>query len=173
VKRFVVLGFALVAFLSLSSVAVAARETTLTGTSVWTGATFESQQSTTAISGTFSGGLGKGTYEGTLVGGAFFSGPDCGPVCQPVTGSITFSSNRGTFTGVVQEGSTVALFDSASTSIRYFILTLTVVNGTKGYAHANGSTLSLTYISTWSHPIFDPNNTNVISDAGTLTGTLH
>lgn len=171
-KRLAIVGVALVAFLS-SAVAVAAGDTTLTGTSVWSGPTFEEQTTVTAAHGTFAGRLGKGTYEGTLTGGAFFTAPDCGPVCQPVTGSLAFSSNRGSFTGVVQPGSNVALQDSASTSIRYFTLTLTVVDGTRGYAHANGSTLSLTYYSEWSHPIFVPEPVSVITDSGTLTGTLH
>jgi hypothetical protein len=171
VKRLLVLAIALVAFLS-SAVAVAAGDTTLTGTSEWSGPTFEEQTTVTTVHGTFEGRLGRGTYEGTLTGGAFFTSPDCGPVCQPVTGSITFTSNRGSFTAVVQPGSTVALFDTASNSTRYFILTLSIVDGTRSYAHADG-TLALTYISDWFHPIFDPDHTNVISDEGTLTGSLH
>ena len=171
-KRLVIMGIALVAFLS-SAVAVAATDTTLTGTSEWSGPTFEQQTTVTHVHGTFAGRLGKGTYEGTLTGGAFFTAPDCGPVCQPVTGSITFSSNRGSFTAVVQPGSNVALQDSASTSFRYFTLTLSVVDGTRGYAHANGSMLTLTYISEWSHPIFVPEPVSIITDSGTLTGSLH
>ena len=170
-KRLVVLGIALVTFL-VSAVALAGPATTLTGTAEWSGGTVDTPTST-AISGTFDGKLGKGTYEGTLVGGAPFTTGECGPVCEPVTGTITFSANRGSFTGVVQPGSVVARQDIASHSWRTFTLTLEVTDGTRGYAHASGL-LTLSYTSTWAH-YFDFDTfqfISEISDAGTLTGDL-
>jgi hypothetical protein len=167
VKRLAAVGIALVAFLS-SAVAVAARDTTLTGTAEWP------TLFTTTIHGSFDGRLGRGTYEGTLNGGATFETPDCGPVCEPITGSIIFSGKRGSFTGIVQPGSVVALLDSSTLSVRAFTLTLSVGGGTRGYAHANG-VLTLTYYSNWSH-YFDPSlleYVSFISDSGTLTGRLH
>ena len=90
-RRLAVLcGIALLAVVS-SAIAVAATgTTTLTGTAEWSGLTFEHQESTTVIHGTFAGRLGKGTYEGTLEGGPWLAG--CGPVCADVTGSITFTN---------------------------------------------------------------------------------
>ena len=164
----VLLSIALVA-LSSSAISVAATgTTTLTGTSEWSGLTFEHQESTTAIHGTFVGRLGKGTYEGTLEGGPWLAG--CGPVCADVTGSITFSSNRGTFTGIVQPGSLlIALFGSGE-DVRSFTLTLSVVEGTRAYKHLDGE-LTLTYDSIHYH-YFDPTlnqQVDYIADSGTLT----
>jgi hypothetical protein len=167
VKRLVVIGLALATFL-VSAVAVAAPDTTLTGTAEWS--TFG-----TNVHGTFEGSLGRGTYAGTLVHGDFFTAPDCGPVCQPITGSIEFSGKRGTFTGVIQPGGVVALLDSSTVSFREFTLTLVVTDGTRGYAPANGSVLTLAYEARWDH-FFDPDIlefVNFFSDTGTLTGSLH
>ena len=171
-KRLVVIGTALVTFL-VSAVAVAAPPTTLTGTAEWSGGTVDTS-TTTVVRGTFDGKLGKGTYEGTLAGGAPFTTALCGPICEPIAGTIAFSANRGSFTGVVQPGSVVALQDIASHSWRAFTLTLAVTGGTRGYAHASGL-LTLSYTSTWSH-FFDPQALVFISeitDSGTLTGDLH
>ena len=169
----VLLSIALIA-LSSAAVAVAATgTTTLTGTSEWSGLTFEHQESTTVIHGTFTGRLGKGTYEGTLNGGPWLAG--CGPVCADVTGSITFSSNRGTFTGIVQPGSLLEALFGSGQDVRSFMLTLSVVDGTRAYSHADGKLLTLTYDSVFSH-YFDPTLNqfvNEINDSGTLTGTLH
>ena len=165
VKRLVVIGLALVTF-SGSAVAGTGRSTTLTGTAEWS-------DFTTHVHGTFAGTLGKGTYDGTLDGGDPFTSGDCGPVCEPVTGSITFTGKRGSFTGVVQPGSDVALVDIASNSWRNFTLTLDVVNGTRGFAHASG-VLTLSYTSDWAH-YFDFDTLQFIStitDSGALTGNL-
>jgi hypothetical protein len=173
VKRLVVIGLALGAFL-ISATAVAGSATTLTGTAEWSGGTFEDATTITAIHGTFVGKLGKGTYEGTLTGGPSSTTTPCnGPVCQPVSGTITFSAHRGGFVGVVQPGSVVGLVDIASHSWRNFDLTLRVTSGTRGYGHANGL-LTLSYTSTFAHYFdFDANAfISTISDAGTLTGDL-
>src|ERR671939_160388 len=130
----VLLGIALIAFAS-SAVAVAATGTTSLGT--------------------FAGSLGKGTYEGTLTGsGPSYTSTDCISYCQPVTGAITFSGHRGSFTGVVQPGSFVRVADfHPRIQSRNFTLTLLVTDGTRSYAHADGSLLT-------------------ISDTGLLTGAL-
>ena len=170
-KRLVVVGLALVTFF-VSSLAVAGTATTLTGAAEWSGGTVDTP-STTAIRGAFDGKLGKGTYEGTLTGGSPFTTVDCGPVCEPVSGSVTFTGNRGSFTGIVQPGSVVARQEIASHSWRTFTLTLGVVNGTRAYAHATGL-LTLSYTSTWSH-YFDAQALELISeisDSGALTGDL-
>jgi hypothetical protein len=171
VKRLLVIALALVTFL-VPAVAVAGTDTTLAGTAEWTGGTV-GVPTVTAIHGTFDGKLGRGTYEGTLTGGAAFTTGECGPVCEPITGAITFSGSRGSFTGVVQPGSVVALQDIASHSWRTFTLTLSVTDGTRGYAHASGL-LTLSYTSTFAH-YFDPEADDwvrTISDSGTLTGDL-
>jgi hypothetical protein len=159
-----------VALLALSgSVASAAnRSVALTGTAEWGDAS-------THVHGTFSGALGKGSYDGTLAGGAQFTTGDCGPVCEPVSGSITFTSKRGSFTGVVEPSSVVALVDIASNSWRNFTLTLDVVDASRGYPRANGAVLTLSYSSDWTHYFdFDTGQfVNTISDSGTLTGSLH
>jgi hypothetical protein len=163
VKRLVLIGVALLS-LSSSSAAGAERAATLTGTAEWS-------DSSTHVHGTFDGSLGKGTYDGTLAGGTPFTSGECGPVCQPVTGSIDFSANRGSFTAVAQPGSVVALEDIASHSWRNFTLTLEVVDATRGYAHLNGSVLTLSYTSQWAH-YFDSETfqfINTITDTGTLT----
>jgi hypothetical protein len=167
VKRLVVIGVALLA-LSSAAAAGADRSATLAGTAEWADAS-------THVHGTFDGPLGTGTYDGTLDGGAPFTSGDCGPVCEPITGSITFTANRGTFSGVVQPGSVVALVDIASNSWRNFTLTVEVTEGTHGYAHANGSVLTLTYSSDWAHYFdFDSGQfINTITDSGTLSGDLH
>jgi hypothetical protein len=169
------LGIALIAFAS-SAVAVAATgTTTLTGTSEWSGGTFDDPVTVTTIHGTFDGTLGKGTYEGTLTGGASFFFPDCpGPsYCQPVTGAITFSGHRGSFTGVVQPGSVVRVEDfHPRFQSRTFTLTLLVTDGTRGYTNADGL-LTLSYSSERTR--FVDENFNLIttiSDSGVLTGDL-
>jgi hypothetical protein len=174
VKRLVVIGLAVVTFLS-SAVAVAGATTTLTGTSEWTGPAFPDLETSTVVHGTFDGMLGKGTYEGTLLGGPSFITPPCdlAPFCEPVTGTITFSGHRGSFAGIVQPGSLVGLQDIASHSWRYFELTLRVTDGTRSYQNADGL-LSLTYTSTWAHYYDADANQFVrtVSDEGTLTGDL-
>jgi len=165
-KRLVVTALALVVFL-LSAAAVAGTETTLTGTSEWSIAS-----TSWPIHGTFEGKLGRGTYAGTLNGGDPFTTTDCGPVCEDITGTITFSTKRCDFTAAAESGSVVALQDIASHSFRNFTLTLSVVSGTRSYAHANG-TLSLSYTSTWEHEFVDGVFVSVISDLGTLTGNPH
>ena len=93
-------------------------------------------------------------------------------MCEPVTGSITFTSKRGSFTGVVEPGSVVALVDIASNSWRNFTLTLEVVDGTRAYARANGAELTLSYSSDWAHFFdFDTGQfIDTITDSGTLAG---
>ena len=170
-KLLAVIGTALVTFL-VSTVALAGTDTTLAGTAEWSGGTLGVPTST-VVHGTFDGRLGKGTYEGTLTGGPAFTTELCGPVCEPVAGAITFTANRGSFTGVVQPGGVVARQDIASHSWRTFTLTLAITSGTRGYAHAGGL-LTLTYTSTWSH-FYDPEALAFVSqidDAGTLTGDL-
>src|SRR2546423_2076841 len=103
VKRLVLIGVALLA-LARAAAAGTNRAATLTGTAEWT-------DLSTHVHGTFAGKAGKGAYDGTLDGGTPFTSGDCGPVCEPVTGSITFTGKRGSFTGVVQPGSEVALVD--------------------------------------------------------------
>ena len=164
-KRLVLIG---VALLALSGSASAAdRNGTLTGTAEWSDAS-------THVYGTFSGTVGKGHYDGTLEGGAPFTSGDCGPVCEPVSGSITFTTKRGNFTGVVQPGSVVALVDIASNSSRNFTLTLEVVDGTRKYARAEGAVLTLSYSSDWAHYFdFDSGQfIDTITDSGTLAGTF-
>jgi hypothetical protein len=167
----VLLGFVLVAFAS-SAVAVAATgTTTLTGTSEWSGETLGNPAVVNTIHGTFAGALGKGTYEGTLTGGASYS-CDFPSFCQPATGTITFSGKRGSFTGVVQPGSFVGVeeVDPRSQS-RTFSLTLLVTDGTHGYAHVDGSLLTLSYFSLLTRSIDENfNQITTISDSGTLTG---
>ena len=160
--------------LLIGSLAAAAPAVTaaLTGTSEWSGGTLDDPATVTAVHGTFDGTLGKGTYEGTLTGGTSF---DCDfPYCQPVTGAITFSGHRGSFTGVVQPGSVVGIFDiHPRVQSRTFTLTLRVTDGTRGYTHADGL-LTLSYTSTTTR-FFDDNFQLhiVVSDAGSLTGDLH
>ena len=109
--RLIALTAALAA-LVVAGNAIAFPATTLTGTAVWTGDTY-------AVQGTFSGGLGHGTYTGTLVGGDVIPPTGTrGPGCQTVSGSITFSSKRGDFTAAVQPGSVVAISEIASHSFR-------------------------------------------------------
>jgi hypothetical protein len=167
----VLLGIVLIAFAS-SAVAVAATgTTTLTGTSEWSGETFENPSIVNTIHGTFAGGLGTGTYEGTLTGGASYS-CDFPSFCQPVTGTITFSGKRGSFTGVVQPGSFVGVEEvDPRDQSRTFSLTLLVTDGTRGYAHLDGSLLTLSYHSERTR--FVDENFNLITtitDNGTLTG---
>ena len=164
-KRLVLVG---VALLALSGPASAAnRSATLTGTAEWSDAS-------THVHGTFAGTFGKGSYDGTLDGGAPFTTGDCGPVCEPVSGSITFTTKRGSFTGVVQPGSVVALVDIASNSWRNFTLTLEVVDGTRWYTRAEGAELTLSYSSNWAHYFdFDTGQfIETITDSGTLAGSF-
>ena len=168
----VLLGIVLVAFAS-SVVAVAATgTTTLTGTSEWPGQ-FTDPVTHTVIHGTFAGSLGKGTYEGTLTGsGPSYTSTDCISYCQPVTGAITFSGPRGSFTGVVQPGSFVGIEDfHPRIQSRTFFLTLLVTDGTRGYAHLDGSLLTLTYHSERRVELTDDFQIVItITDSGTLTG---
>ena len=165
-RRLLVTGVVLLA-LSASGAGAANRRAALTGAAEWSDAS-------THVHGTFSGTVGKGSYDGTLDGGAPFTTGDCGPVCEPVSGSITFTSKRGSFTGVVQPGSVVALVDIASNSWRNFTLTLEVVDGTRKYARADGAVLTLSYSSDWAHYFdFDAAQfIDTITDFGTLAGTF-
>jgi hypothetical protein len=165
-RRLLVTAVALLA-LSASAASAASRNATLTGTAEWSDAS-------THVHGTFAGTVGKGSYDGTLDGGAQFTSGDCGPVCEPVSGSIAFTTKRGSFTGVVQPGSVVALVDIASNSWRNFTLTLEVVDGTRKYARANGAVLTLSYSSDWAHYFdFDSGQfIDTITDSGTLAGTF-
>ena len=169
----VLLGIVLIAFASSAVAVAAAGTTTLTGTSEWPGQ-FTDPVTVTVVHGTFAGSLGKGTYEGTLTGGATYS-CDFVSGCQPVTGTITFSGNRGSFTGVVQPGSFVGLEDfHPRIQSRTFSLTLLVTDGTRGYAHADGSLLTLSYHSERRVDITEDFQIVVtITDSGVLTGTLH
>ena len=166
-RRLLVTTVALLA-LSTSAAAGAGRGAALTGTAEWSDAS-------THVHGTFAGTLGKGSYDGALDGGAQFTTGDCGPVCEPVSGSIIFTSKRGSFTGVVEPGSVVALEDIASNSWRNFTLTLDVVGASRGYKHANGAVLTLSYSSDWAHYFdFDTGQfVSTITDSGALTGSLH
>lgn len=171
----VLFGIVLVAFAS-SVVAVAATgTTTLTGTSEWSGGTFDNPATVTTSHGTFAGSLGKGTYEGTLTGGPSYFSTDCISYCQPVTGTITFSGHRGSFTGVVQPGSFVRVEDfHPRIQSRNFTLTLLVADGTRGYAHADGSLLTLSYSSERRVEFTEDFQIVItITDTGTLTGDLH
>jgi len=165
-RRLLVTAVALLV-LSASAASAASRNATLTGTAEWS-------DTSTHVHGTFSGTLGKGSYDATLDGGAQFTSGDCGPVCEPISGSIAFTTKRGSFTGVVQPGSVVALVDIASNSWRNFTLTVQVVGGTRAYARANGAELTLSYSSDWAHYFdFDTGQLiNTISDSGTLTGSF-
>jgi hypothetical protein len=167
VRRLLVTTVALLA-LSTSAASAAGRNATLAGTAEWSDVS-------THVHGTFAGALGKGSYDGTLDGGAPFTTGDCGPVCEPVSGSIAFTSKRGSFTGIVEPGSVVALVDIASNSWRNFTLTLDVVDASRGYKRANGAELTLSYSSDWAHYFdFDTGQfVNTITDSGTLTGSLH
>src|SRR5436853_6274022 len=131
-KRLLVITAAAAAVtLSIGAVAVAAPATTLTGTSEWSGRTLSEPGAVNVVHGTFEGPLGRGTYEGTLTGGASSISPCADFVCQPVTGAITFSGNRGSFTGVVQPGSIVSILDiHPRIETRTFMLTLRVTDGT-------------------------------------------
>jgi hypothetical protein len=163
----------LIAFASSAVAVSAAGTTTLTGTSEWPGQ-FTDPVTVTVAHGTFAGSLGKGTYEGTLTGGATYS-CDFVSGCQPVTGTITFSGHRGSFTGVVQPGSFVGLEAfHPRFQLRAFSLTLLVTDGTRGYAHADGSLLTLSYNSVRTVEFTDDFQIVItISDSGTLTGDLH
>jgi hypothetical protein len=165
-RRLLVTGVVLLA-LSASAASAADRSATVTGTAEWSDAS-------THVHGTFSGTVGKGSYDGTLDGGAQFTSGDCGPVCEPVSGSIAFTTKRGSFTGVVQPGSVVALVDIASNSWRNFTLTLEVVDGTRKYARADGAILTLSYSSDWAHYFdFDTGQfIDTITDSGTLAGSF-
>ena len=165
-RRLLVTTVALLA-LSASAASAANRSATLTGTAEWSDAS-------THVHGTFAGRLGRGRYDGTLDGGAPFTSGDCGPVCEPVSGSITFTSKRGSFTGVVEPGSFVALVDIASNSWRNFTLTLEVADGTRAYARANDAELTLSYSSDWAHFFdFDTGQfIDTITDSGTLAGSF-
>ena len=165
-RRLLVTGVVLLA-LSASAASAADRSATVTGTAEWSDAS-------THVHGTFSGTVGKGSYDGTLDGGAQFTSGDCGPVCEPVSGSIAFTTKRGSFTGVVQPGSVVALVDIASNSWRNFTLTLEVVDGTRKYARADGAILTLSYSSDWAHYFdFDTGQfIDTITDSGALAGSF-
>ena len=165
-RRLLVTGVVLLA-LSVSGASAADRSASLAGTAEWS-------EASTHVHGTFAGAFGKGSYDGTLDGGPQFTTGDCGPVCEPVSGSITFTTKRGSFTGVVEPGSVVALVDIASNSWRNFTLTLEVVDGTRAYARANGAELTLSYSSDWAHFFdFDTGQfIDTITDSGTLAGSF-
>ena len=170
----VLFGIALIAFASSAAAVAAPVSATLTGTSEWPGQ-FTDPVTHTVIHGTFAGSLGKGTYEGTLTGGTTYFSADCGFAvsgCQPVTGAITFSSHRGSFTGVVQPGSFVGIEDfHPRIQSRAFFLTLLVTDGTRGYAHLDGSLLTLTYYSERRVELTEDFQIVItITDSGTLTG---
>lgn len=135
----------------------------LTGSSQWT--------SGYAISGSFGGSLGRGTYSGTLTAGDPFTTPTCGPVCAAVAGGITFSTRAGDLTAAVQPGGIVSMEDIASHSFRTFRLQLRIVGGTRRYAHMRGR-LSLSYESVWTHEWVGGVFVDDIADTGTLTGTI-
>jgi hypothetical protein len=161
-KRLAVAAASLVVVLATAAAVSAATSTSLTGTAEWT------DQATT-IHGTLDGRL-SGTYTGTLTHVLAETTSECGPVCATVSGEITFSTNHGDFTAVVQPGSFLSIEEIASRSFRTFELQLTVVDGTKKYTHAQGS-LSLSYTSTWSHfTSGDGTVVNQIDDQGTLSG---
>jgi hypothetical protein len=142
-----------------------AKQAALNGTSEWS--------SVYAISGTFDGKLGHGTYSGTLApGSTTFATDTCGPVCADVTGTITFTTERASFTAEVQPGSLVQLDDIASHSTRTFSLDLEIVDGTGRYLHAGGR-LSLDYVSVWTHTVVNGVPVNEIDDTGTLAGKPH
>ena len=166
----VLLGIVLVAFASSAFAVAATGTTTLTGTAEWPGQ-FTDPVTHTVIHGTFAGSLGKGTYEGTLTGGATYA-CDFVSGCQPVTGAITFSSHRGSFTGVVQPGSFVGIEDfHPRIQSRTFFLTLLVTDGTRGYAHLDGSLLTLAYHSERRVELTEDFQIVItITDSGTLTG---
>lgn len=164
-RRLLVTGVVLLA-LSGSAASAATPSATLTGTAEWS-------DFSTHVHGTFAGTLGRGSYDGTLDGGTPFTSGDCGPVCEPVSGSMTFTGKRGSFTGIVEPESVVALVDIASNSWRNFTLTLQVVDGTRAYARANGAELTLSYSSDWAHYFdFDTGQfINTITDSGTLAAS--
>jgi hypothetical protein len=171
VKGLVVITTAVVV-LSTGAVAAGAPATVLTGTSEWSGGTLSEPATVTAVQGTFDGPLGKGTYAGTLTGGTSFVSPGCdAPACQPVTGAITFSGNRGSFTGIVQPGSVVAIYD-VHPRVQSRAFTLRVSGGTRGYTNADGL-LTLSYTSTLTR-FFDDDFQLIttVSDSGSLTGNL-
>jgi hypothetical protein len=141
------------------------KQAALNGTSEWS--------SVYAISGTFDGKLGHGTYSGTLVpGSTTFATDTCGPVCADVAGTITFTTNRGSFTAEVQPGGLVQLDDIASHSTRAFSLDLEIVDGTRRYSRADGA-LRLSYTSVWTHTTVNGVFVDEIEDTGTLVGKLH
>jgi hypothetical protein len=90
-----------------------------------------------------------------------------------VTGAITFSGHRGSFTGVVQPGSVVAIFDvHPRVASRTFTLTLRVDGGTRGYKNSEGL-LTLSYTSTRTRFFSDDFQLiTTITDSGSLTGGL-
>ena len=151
---------------------------TLSGTAEWS-LSFEGgflTIPTITPHGTFAGKLGKGTYAGALTVGDSIAQSFCfyGPDCRSVTGAITFTSRRGSFTGVVQPGSSRSWFSIASNDSLWYTLTLRVGNGTRGFARVGG-VLTLTYNSVWWH-YYGMNETgdvelfNYIDDHGTLSG---
>jgi hypothetical protein len=166
-RRLLVTTVALLALSTSAASAAGERSATLTGTAEWSDVS-------THVHGTFTGAFGKGSYDGTLDGGAPFTSGDCGPVCEPVSGSITFTSKRGSFTGVTEPGSVVALVDIASNSWRNFTLTLEVTDASRAFRRANGAELTLSYSSDWAHYFdFDTGQfINTITDSGTLAGSF-
>jgi hypothetical protein len=137
---------------------------TLGGTAEWSGSTFLAE--TFAVHGSVDGG----TYSGTLHAGAYFTTATCGPQCAPVTGTIDFATHQGTFTANVEPAGLVSVVSIGSGTTYSFELTLSIVSGTKSFAHATG-TLGLTYES---HLPTNQVECNVcpIVDAGTLTGNV-
>jgi len=166
-RRLLVTGVVLFALSGSAAAGAANHSGALTGVAEWS-------DLSTHVHGTFAGGFGKGSYDGTLDGGTQFTTGDCGPVCEPVSGSIAFTGKQGSFTGIVEPDSVVALVDIASNSWRNFTVTLEVVDATRGYKHANGAELTLSYSSDWAHYFdFDTGQfINTITDSGTLAGSF-
>ena len=186
IKRFFAIGIALVGVFLISGVAVAGTATTLTGTSEWSSVQVPGMDAfygINEIQGSVAGKLGRGSYSGRLTidptqgtpAACETRDPARGP-CFYVSGTITFSTNRGDFTAVVQPASFAETLDIASTSVRWFTLTLRVVSGTRSYAHADGILklfLTSTWIHTWVNTGDDVVFVDRVDDSGTLTGNPH
>jgi hypothetical protein len=177
-KRAFTLIVVLLAFLVLlgagnAGVRSAAKDTTLTGMATWPQGD-SSFGERFAITGTFDGNLGYGTYFGSLTVSAGM-GATCTapPGCAPANGEITFSTKDGTFRAGVDPVGGAAFIGSSTFSQVQFVLDLSVAGGTGKYADASGH-LSLTYQSAWAH-FFDGSKfvfVNTVEDSGTLTGKV-
>jgi hypothetical protein len=116
---------------------------------------------------------GVGTYSGTLTAGDYFTTDTCGPQCAPITGTITFVTQRGSFTTTVDSGGVVSVVQIGSGTYYYFSLDLSIVDGTKSYSHASGH-FSLGYSSDLRNDAYAPCDPSpcTVEDGGTLTGTI-